>query len=371
MTRLRSNAQGFATDSMAAYYAQRASAGLIVTEGIQPSAAGQSNPMQPGLVTDEQALSWRRVTDAVHGADGRIFAQIMHAGRISHPDTTGHHPEAPSALAARDVRVLTPTGPAPAPVPRALGTAEIPGLASTIAHAARRAVDAGFDGAELHGANGYLIALLLSDTANQRTDRYGGTIAGRIPFAVEAAEATVDAIGRDRVGIRLSPGAGIWDAGESDAPELYRALLTALAPLGLAYVHFAAGPDEGVLRDLRRFWPGALIVNPSSTNSAHPSSLADAERWLGHGADLISFGRAFLANPDLPERLRSGVPPHGRRSGHLLHAGRRGISHLREGRKRPEPGVTRGCMPSRAYRRDDAAIASICAHPPIDSAVSP
>ncbi|MEU6716359.1 alkene reductase [Nonomuraea sp. NPDC046802] len=308
MTRLRSNERGLATDSMAAYYTQRASAGFIVTEGIHPTAAGQSNPMQPGLVTDEQALSWSRVTDAVHAADGRIFAQIMHAGRISHPDTTGHQPEAPSPVAARDAHVFTPTGPAPAPIPRALDTAEIPGVVSAIADAARRAIDAGFDGAELHGANGYLIGQFLSDTANRRTDRYGGTVTGRIRFAVETAEATVAAVGAGRVGIRLSPGAGIWDAGESDTPELYRALLVALASRDLAYVHLAASPNEKVLRDLRRAWPGTLIVNPSLTGSSHPSSLADAQRWLGQGADLISFGRAFLANPDLPERLRSGTP---------------------------------------------------------------
>lgn len=308
MTRLRSDVSGVATASMATYYAQRASAGLIVTEGIQPTAAGQSNPMQPGLVTDEQARSWRGVTDAVHGAGGRIFAQIMHAGRISHPDTTGFQPKAPSAIAARDARVFTPTGPAPAPVPRALGEAEIPGVTAAIARAARRAIDSGFDGAELHGANGYLIGQFLSDTANRRTDRYGGSIAGRIRFAVDAAEAAVDAAGKDRVGLRLSPGAAIWDSGESDAPELYRALLAALAPLDLAYVHLASSPDEDLLRDLRDAWPGTLIVNPSLSNSPHPSSLKDAERWLRQGADLISFGRAFLANPDLPARLRHGIP---------------------------------------------------------------
>lgn len=308
MTRLRSNERGLATASMAQYYAQRASAGLIVTEGIQPTAVGQSNPMQPGLVTDAQVDAWRQVTGAVHGAGGRIFAQIMHAGRISHADTTGLQPEAPSAVAARDARVFTPTGPAPAPVPRALDDAEIPDVAAGIGRAAGRAIAAGFDGAELHGANGYLIGQFLSDTANRRAGRYGGSITGRIRFAVEAVESALDAAGAGRVGLRLSPGAGIWDSGESDTPELYRVLLTALAPLDLAYIHFAASPDEHVLRDLRHVWPGTLIVNPSLTASADPSSLADAERWLDHGADLVSFGRAFLANPDLPGRLRDGTP---------------------------------------------------------------
>lgn len=308
MSRLRSDAQGLATPSMASYYAQRAGAGLIVSEGIQPTAAGQSNPQQPGLVTEEQVASWRRVTGAVHEAGGRIVAQIMHAGRISHPDTTGLQPEAPSAVAARDVRVFTPTGPAPAPVPRALATSEIPGLVSAIAQAARRGVEAGFDGAELHGANGYLISQFLSDTANQRSDRYGGSITGRIRFAVEVAEASVDAVGEGRLGLRISPGAGIGDAGESDTPELYRALLAALAPLGLGYLHLGASPDEALLTELRRAWPGTLVVNPGVNGSAVPASKGDAERWLGKGADLIAFGRAFIANPDLVQRLRHDLP---------------------------------------------------------------
>jgi N-ethylmaleimide reductase len=165
---------------------------------------------------------------------------------------------------------------------------------------------------ELHGANGYLISQFLSSNANLRTDRYGGPIAHRIRFAVEAAEAAVDAIGADRTGIRLSPGGTFWGVRDSEVPELYAALLAELARLGLAYVHLEATAPEEVLLGLRRAWPGTLVVNPTVPMGAKVTGRDDADRWLDLGADLIGFGRAFLANPDLVERLRTGVPlaPH-------------------------------------------------------------
>ncbi|TDD41112.1 alkene reductase, partial [Nonomuraea terrae] len=208
--------------------------------------------------------------------------------------------------------VFTPTGPQPAPVPRELDAAEVPEQARSYAEAALRAVDAGFDGVELHGANGYLIAQFLSSTANLRTDAYGGSIAGRIRFAVEAVSMTVEAVGGHRTGLRLSPGAGIWGAEDTDVPAMYGALLAELAPLDLAYIHIEATTDEDVLVELRKAWPGTLIVNPSSPTSPRQSDKAAADHWLGLGADLISFGRAFIANPDLVERLRQGLPiaPH-------------------------------------------------------------
>ncbi|WP_017559931.1 alkene reductase [Nocardiopsis baichengensis] len=307
MTRVRAAPGGLATPSMAAYYAQRATAGLIVSEGVQPSLVGQSNPGTPGLHTDEQTASWRPVTAAVHANGGRIFAQIMHGGRVSHPDTTGTDPVGPSAVPGTG-RVFTPNGPRPLPVPRALDTGEVPEHAASYADAARRAVDAGFDGVELHGANGYLISQFLAPNANRRTDRYGGSIAGRIRFAVEAAAATAEAVGADRTGIRLSPGAGIWGVEETDVPELYTALLEELARLGLAYVHLEATTDEEVLLGLRRTWPGTLIVNPGTPGGPKQTGPDDAEHWLGLGADLIGFGRAYIANPDLVERLRNALP---------------------------------------------------------------
>jgi N-ethylmaleimide reductase len=307
MGRIRATAEGLATPSMAVYYAQRATAGLIISESQQPSLLGQSNPGTPGLYTDEQVAAWRPVTDALHANGGRIFAQIMHGGRVSHPDTTGLQPVGPSAVPAVG-QMFTPTGLHPAPVPRALETSEVPEQARSYAEAARRAVDAGFDGVELHGANGYLISQFLSSNANLRTDAYGGPISNRIRFAVEAVAATVDAVGAARTGIRLSPGTDIYGVQETEVPELYAALLAELARFDLAYVHVEATAEEEVLVGLRRAWPGSLIMNPVAPESPKPTDRTAADHWLGLGADLISFGRAFIANPDLVERLRTGLP---------------------------------------------------------------
>ncbi len=307
MSRVRAAEGGLATPSMATYYAQRATAGLIVSEGVQPSLVGQSNPGTPGLHTDEQVAAWRPVTAAVHTNGGRIFAQIMHGGRVSHPDTTGMRPVGPSAVAAVG-DVFTPSGPQPAPMPRALETAEIPEHARSYALAARRAVDAGFDGVELHGANGYLISQFLSSNANLRTDRYGGPVANRIRFAVEAVSATVEAVGAARTGIRLSPAGTFWGVEEADVLDLYTELLTELARLEIAYVHIEATADEDLLVALRRLWPGTLVMNPVLPMGPKQAGREDADHWLGLGAELISFGRGFIANPDLVERFRTGLP---------------------------------------------------------------
>ncbi len=307
MTRVRAAAGGLATPSMATYYAQRATAGLIVSEGVQPSLVGQSNPGTPGLHDDRQVASWRQVTGAVHANGGRIFAQIMHGGRVSHPDTTGMQPVGPSAVPAVG-QVFTPSGPQSPPTPRALETAEVPEHARSFADAARSAVDAGFDGVELHGANGYLISQFLSSNANLRTDRYGGSVTGRIRFAVEAVSATVEAVGAERTGIRLSPGGTFWGVREDDVPGLYAALLAELARLEPAYIHLEATADEDVLLGLRRAWPGTLVMNPVLPMGPKFTDRASADHWLGLGAELISFGRGFIANPDLVERLRLGLP---------------------------------------------------------------
>lgn len=231
----------------------------------------------------------------------------MHGGRVSHPETIGEQPVGPSAVPAVG-HVFTPTGPQPAPMPRALDIAEVPEHARSYARAASRAVDAGFDGVELHGANGYLISQFLSSNANLRTDRYGGPVVNRIRFAVEAVAATVEAVGADRTGIRLSPGGTFWGVEESDVPELYAALLTELAQLGLAYIHIEATTDEEVLIPLRKAWPGTLVMNPVLPLGPKQTGRDDADHWLGLGADLISFGRAFIANPDLVLRLRGQLP---------------------------------------------------------------
>lgn len=307
MSRVRGGADGMAIAANATYYAQRATAGLIVSEGIPPSLQGQSNPGVPTLVADAQAASWRPVTDAVHANGGRIFAQIMHGGRVGHPEIAGFQPVGPSAVPLR-ADVFTPSGMRPAVAPRALSLTEIAGEAQVYADAARRAIDAGFDGVELHGANGYLIQQFLSTNVNQRTDAYGGSSSGRIRFAVEAVAATVDAVGADRVGIRLSPGGTVWDIVEDDVPRLYGALLAELAGLDLAFIDVLATADEEVLIALRKAWPTAFVLNPGGQIGPLPSDKAAGEYWLAQGADLIGYGRAYIANPDLVERFRTGVP---------------------------------------------------------------
>lgn len=307
MSRVRAGADGLATPSIATYYAQRASAGLIVSEGLQPSLQGQSNPHSPGLHTEETVAAWRPVTAAVHANGGRIFAQIMHGGRVGHPDTAGYVPVAPSAVRL-PADVFTPTGPQPAAEPRALDLAEVAGEVQVYADAARRAVDAGFDGVELHGANGYLIQQFLSSNVNRRNDAYGGSLLGRIRFAVEVVEATADAIGAERVGLRLYPGGTIWDIAEEDPQALYTELYRAIAPLGLAYVHTLMNGNDDLFDALRKEWPGTYVVNPSAGIVGPQADRAAGELWLARGADLIGYGRAYLANPDLVERLRIGAP---------------------------------------------------------------
>lgn len=304
MTRARA-VDGKPVASTATYYAQRATAGLIVTEGVHPNAVGQAGPFMPGLHTDDQVAAWRVVTDAVHANGGRIFAQLMHGGRIGHREVAGHDPVGPSAIAARS-EVFTPAGIVPAPVPRALSVDEVREQAQAFGDAARCAVEAGFDGVELHGANGYLIQQFLSSNANRRGDEYGGSITNRIRFAVEAVEAAVDAIGADRVGIRLSPGGEVQDIVESGMPALYDALLKALPDM--AYIHVLATADDEVLMGLRKAWPTAFILNPGGQIGPHESTREQGERWLANGADLISYGRAYLGNPDLVERFRLGLP---------------------------------------------------------------
>jgi N-ethylmaleimide reductase len=303
MTRNRAGAGGVPTDLNAEYYRQRASAGLIVTEGTQPSAVGQGYLHTPGLHTDEQEAGWRTVADAVHSAGGRIFTQLMHTGRIGHPDLLpdGLHPVAPSAIAAAG-QAFTANGPRDYVPPRPLDTHEIAGTVTDFADAARRAVAAGVDGVELHGANGYLIQQFLAGNTNRRTDGYGGSVTGRIRFAVEVAEAVAQAVGPDRVGLRISPGGVYNDITEDDTVELYTALIEAIAPLDLAYLHVVEA-DPAVNEKIRATFPGTMIVNRPDTGAR-----ADAgQELLDRGADLVSFGRGFISNPDLVDRFRTGA----------------------------------------------------------------
>lgn len=305
MTRSRANPDGTPGNLAPEYYAQRAGVGLIVTEGTQPSDDGQGYMTTPGIYTPEHITAWRRTTDAVHAKGGHIFIQLMHAGRMSHPDNTPHHRQgvAPSAIAP-GAQMFAPSGLQDAPVPRALSTDEVTQTVADFAHAARAAIEAGADGVEIHGANAYLIQQFLAPSANQRTDRYGGAIENRARFAIEVATAIAEAIGADRTGIRLSPGTPLWGIDEgSDGPELYRHLVAELDKLGLAYLHIMDQGNDALLADIRRLWTGALIVNrPGRTREAIGSDIASAL------ADLEAYGQMVLANPDFVERLKKGAP---------------------------------------------------------------
>ncbi len=309
MTRSRAYGDGATpTPLMATYYAQRAGAGLIVTEGIQPSVVGQGYPDTPGLHSDAQIDAWREVTDAVHQADGRIFAQLMHAGRIGHADLLPGDltPVGPSEVAAEGT-VYTHAGPRAYPVPHALTEAEILATVDDFAAAARNAMRAGFDGVELHGANGYLIHQFLAPSANRRTDAWGGPVGARIRFALEVVRAVVDAIGAEHVGIRLSPRMPFQSIVEPDAEDTYLALVREFDGLGLAYLHIAEAPGQRALtRAIREAYSGTVILNPDTMPApTGPDAVALIENGL---ADLVSWGALFLANPDLPRRLAQGGP---------------------------------------------------------------
>jgi N-ethylmaleimide reductase len=313
MTRSRAGADGVPTPSTATYYAQRASAGLIITEGVHPTRDAHGAPGCPGIYTDEQEVGWRAVAQAVHARGGRIFAQLWHCGRIADPRavTPGLRPVAPSPVAAR-TPLPTPDGPIACPVPRTLTTAEVGSLVDAHADAAVRAVRAGLDGVELHAANGFLLHQFLSANANLRADRYGGDVSGRIRMLLETAAAVAEAIGPDRVGIRVSPGGGRYnDIEEPDARDLYPALIEGLAPLGLAYVHVVEAPAAAgfsAVDLVRPHWPATLIANAGPDrrwDATDAATMIEAGR-----ADLVAWGRLFLATPDLVERFRIGALPN-------------------------------------------------------------
>ena len=309
------------TPLMAEYYTQRASAGLIITEAtaITPQAQGYSDV--PGLYTTEQLDGWRKVNDSVHKAGGRIVVQLWHVGRISHvslqPDFA--KPVAPSAIAAKTKTVLIKDG---KPVfvdtsePRALDAAELPGIVQDYRHAARNAIACGFDGVEIHGANGYLLDQFLKTGANQRQDDYGGSVKNRARLMLEVVRGIADEIGADRTAIRLSPVTPANDIDDANPQQTFDYLMAQLAPLGLAYIHIIIGSTGGprevegrpfdydTLRSIYRKGGGTglWMVNNAFRDKA------DAEDALAQGADVVAFGRSYIANPDLVARLRQGGP---------------------------------------------------------------
>jgi N-ethylmaleimide reductase len=303
MTRNRAGEGTAPTALNAEYYAQRAGAGLIITEGTQPAAVGQGYPNTPGLHTDEQVAGWRLVADAVHAAGGRIVAQLMHTGRIGHPSITGLQPVGPSAVTPAG-QVFTPEGMQDMQEPRALETGELAGVVADFVDASRRAIAAGLDGVELHAANGYLLHQFLADNSNVRTDAYGGSPENRARFVIEVAQAVVAEIGAGRVGIRVSPGHAFNDISETEVEATYEALVTGLEPLGLLYLHIAEDPGTTYGDTLRKLFSGTVI---RSTGFAGPSDLETAQDVLDSGAgDLFAIGRGFLATPDLVARLQKG-----------------------------------------------------------------
>ncbi|WP_258574156.1 alkene reductase [Actinomadura parmotrematis] len=324
MTRNRAAADGTPGPLMAAYYAQRATAGLIVAEATTPNAVGRTYPNIPGIYAPEHVAGWRGVTGAVRAAGGRMFLQLQHGGRVGHPANSGLVPLAPSPVALGEP-VHTGGGPLPAPVPREMTVRDVQATVADFAAAARNAVAAGFDGVEVHAANGYLLHQFLAGNTNRRTDAYGGTVAGRVRFTVQVVRAVAAAVGAERVGVRIAPGVTVNGIAEDDTAVLYRTLAGELAGDGLAYLHVVfADPGDALFGELRAAWPGVLIGNPRLPWPGPPPAdggRAAGERLLAAGADLVALGRAFLANPDLVERLRTGAPLNPVRDRYLMYTG--------------------------------------------------
>ncbi|MGI4954887.1 MAG: alkene reductase [Janthinobacterium lividum] len=311
LTRSRSDEQGIPPDYAATYYAQRASAGLLISEATNISAQARGYAKTPGIWTNAQVAAWRPVTKAVHDADGRIVLQLWHTGRISHPSLhDGALPVAPSAIKPKG-QAFTNSGMQDHVTPRALETDEIPAIVEDYRHAAQCAKDAGFDGVEVHSANNYLLEQFIRDSTNQRTDQYGGSVENRLRFPLAVVAAVTEVWGGDKVGIRISP--GTTQPGEapldSDPMGTYGAYIDALARFNLMYMHDIEGVTQ-MSRDpagidypaLRKRFAGSYIAN-----NGYDRALA--EKTIDEGnADLISFGRPFIANPDLVERMRTGAP---------------------------------------------------------------
>ncbi|UYP17178.1 alkene reductase [Rhodococcus sp. Z13] len=310
LTRLRGGPDGVPGELVAEHYRQRASVGLIVAEGTYVNFESQGFVGQPGLVTDAQTTGWRRVADAVHADGGRIVVQLMHAGRVTHPDTNGgRRVVAPSAVAI-DGLTHTTSGKQPFPVPHALTGDEVRAVVDDFVASARRAIDAGLDGVEIHSANGYLLHEFLSPASNRRDDEYGGSVENRIRLVVEIVTAVADAIGAGRVGLRISPERNIQDVAETDPADVlavYGTLVDRLQPLGLAYLSVLHDDPAGeLIQELRRRFGGKVMANSGFST---PTTREEAVRLVADGsADAVAVGRAVLANPDLVARWRAGLP---------------------------------------------------------------
>jgi N-ethylmaleimide reductase len=309
LTRSRAGPGNVPTKLNALYYAQRASAGLIISEATQISPEGQGYISTPGIYSAEQIDGWKCVTQAVHVVGGPIVCQLWHVGRISHPSFQpgGKAPVAPSAIEP-DGQAFTAKGFEPIPMPRALETAEIPPIVEQYAQAARNALAAGFDGVEVHGANGYLIDQFLRDRTNRRTDRYGGGTENRSRFLLEVVDAVIAAVGAERTGLRISPQNGQNDIADSDPQGLFNHVAERLSGKGLAYLHIIEGDTSGTpvppfdYTKLKRLFAGTVISNNGFDKLSANEAIAEGR------ADLIAFGKPFIANPDLVMRLLFDAP---------------------------------------------------------------
>lgn len=335
LTRCRAGAGNVPQEMNAIYYAQRASAGLIIAEATQVSPRGMGYPNTPGIHSLEQVKGWKRVTEAVHAKGGRIFLQLWHAGRASHPllQPDGGLPVAPSAIKPEGM-ADTPSGQKPFPTPRALETEEIPEIIEQFRQGAKNALDAGFDGVEIHSANGYLLDEFLQDNSNKRTDEYGGSVKNRTRLLLEVTEAVVGVWGPDRVGVRLSPSSTFNDMHDSNPAATFGYVADALNRFDLAYVHIIESrikgnvtiEDDGRGLGVRHFRPifkGNLITAGGYTREAGEAILTE-----GH-ADLVAYGRLFLANPDLPKRFALNAPLNKYERSTFYSSGKRGYTDYR------------------------------------------
>jgi N-ethylmaleimide reductase len=303
MTRSRADDRGRIGELTATYYEQRAGAGMIISEGIFPSAMGKGYVRTPGLANDEHVGAWKKATDAVHARGGLIVAQLMHAGRISDPSflPEGNTPVAPSAIRP-DGASYTDDGMRPHVTPRALEAHEIPRVVEEYRRATERAFAAGFDGVELHGASGYLPEQFLSSGTNVRTDAYGGSVPNRARFILELLDAISSVRGANRVGLKISPELGFNDVRDAEPIATYTHLVDAITPLGLAYLHVAARASLGYHALLRPRFGGTYLAGVGFTRESGAALVSSG------GADAIVYGEPFIANPDLPERFRRSLP---------------------------------------------------------------
>lgn len=305
MTRSRALADGTPSDLSSEYYGQRASLGLIISEGTQPSEDGQGYLNTPGIYTEAHIQGWKKISERVHQEGGNLFIQLMHVGRISHPDNTPHHRQAvaPSAVAPGE-QIFTSNGKKEIPVPKELNTEEIKDVVEEFRKAAAAAIEAGADGVEVHGANGYLIHQFLGENSNIRTDEYGGSVENRARFAIEVTKAVVDEIGAEKVGFRISPGAPLGGVKEGvHIEQVYEYLVSELNKFGLAYLHTMHVGNESLLRKIRSIWTGPLLVNRAGRPLEDISIDVD-----NNVADIAPIGAWALANPDIVERLKKGAP---------------------------------------------------------------